>query len=348
MINRTGPMIEGVVSPTASAETRRKALASAATPDRFGAQQYEGTQRAFNQGANTATAAGAGLLEAAMDSGQRSRMDPGVLDAAKATAGFTVNADGTLRSIYSGQNYGSIGELMGTTTLSGSPNTGGGYVPPGGPGGAGGGGGGGGEVGPSDPGGGPGGGPGGPDTLGGASAAAIEAQINALTSQYGLDLEGIAALGGEIGAQARFLMAQLQRDQGFAQEDLLGNLVGRGVFRSGITARDTGRLQGDFAARRAQVEMNKGQQLRQLAERAGIAKAGLARGKADVISQIDNANLPAELRQVMLNELNSLTPDQIQAALDASRRPQGQLDLTDEDLRNRQTVGASGVNLGGF
>lgn len=322
MALRTGPLIEGVVSPTASSTTRQKALESAkdygSTTDQI---KYATAEQLFNQGASTSA------VGAALSAPQTGTMAGQQLNTytAMVNAGWQQNPDGTWTHAGTGKQTDATG-----TTLINDPV---GPVGPGGPG----------VVNDPDT-----GQPTGPPGLGQVSQEAIEAQINALTAQYGLDLEGIAALGGEIGAQARFLLAQLQRDQGFAQEDLLGNLVGRGVFRSGITARDTGRLQGDFAARRAQVEMNKGQQLRQLAERAGLARVALARGKADTISQIDAGNLPAEIRQALLNELNSLTPQRVEQALANSRGPLPELELTDEDLRNRQTVGTSGVNLGGF
>lgn len=301
-----GPLIEGVVSPTASSTTRRSALDSITKtqgkrPDPYQSQYYA-TKGAFQGGANTALAAQIGTTarnQATIFGGSPIGNARDIINDYVAQGILVRNPDGTIYN----------------------PNTGVG-TPPAGPGGGGDG------TTPTGPPTGPGG-PGGEENpdLGQVSREAIEAQINALTAQYGLDLESIAALGGEIGAQARFLMAQLNRDEGFAQERQLGQLVGRGIFRSGVTARDTARLQGDFALKRAQVEQDKGARLRQLAERAGVAKVGLARGKADVISQIDQGNLTAEIRQALLNELNSLTPQQIQGALDATRQPTPPLNI---------------------
>ena len=306
MVYRSGPLIEGVVSPTATSTVRKNALEGGnpvasggytqglRDPGTIGdAYAYQLALANRNNLDQTVGQAIGDVSYQATEAGHADRMT---------AAGWTRNPDGT----WTHASTGKVTDAGGQTLLSdGGPNTGGVLAPPVDETGM--------RKNPD--------GTEGPPGLGQVSREAIEAQISALSAQYGLDLESLAALGGQIGAQAKFLLAQLQQDEQYAQEGLTGNLVGRGVYRSGITARDTGRLQGKFANQRAQVEMNKSQQLRQLAERAGLAKVGLARGKADVISQIDAGNLNAELRQALLDELNTLRPDDVKNVLGANALP---------------------------
>lgn len=332
---RTGPMIEGVVSPTASKKTITKTLESAATPGRLEDQYtYGAVAKAQEQGGSIQDMANAAV-------GAQAAGPAGV------TSGFSqygatnlqnlINSGAEIRSGWvidptTGVAIGRADNPNVTSSVAPTVTTGNTPVPTAPPGGGGN---------PPAP-------PGTPDqpvdpgSLAEISRRAIEGQISALEAQYGLDLASIAALGGEIGQQARFLLAQMGIDQERAQEGLIGNLVGRGVLRSGITARDFGRQSQDFAMRRAEIEMNKGQRLRQLAERAGAASAAMGRGKADVIAQIDQGNLPAEIRSRLLGELQGLTPQDIQRALDAaySGNQQSLSDIMDR-------TGQGGLNFSG-
>lgn len=157
------------------------------------------------------------------------------------------------------------------------------------------------------------------DTLAGLSAEALEDAIAALEAQYGLTLEEIVALGGDIGARAALLRNELERRAVLAQEQLISNLLNRGLFRSGIAARDLGRLREDIASERAQFEQDVSSRLRELQRRAGMGAADLERQKADIRRQIEAGNLDAEVAQALLGELESITIDDIRKASQANK-----------------------------
>ncbi len=299
MINRTTQMIEGVVDPRVNLESRRKVLEQAKQPG-TGVDQYHYKNQAagniIDQSVRTPSSV---TIAEAPTTSPFGGHDPGHDLATMAEVQRLANERANMLA---DQGYDpNTGDYVGNTTTGNGGVINDPHRPPG-----------------------PGKEPGQPGTEGppgdlqGASREAITSQIDALTAKYNMDLSSLAMMGGQIGAQAKFLMAQLDRDAGFAQERLEGNLAGRGMFRSGVTARDTSRLQGDVANQRAEIELNKADRLRELIDRGAGAKANLAQGKANAISGIDFGNIQAELRQLALNELQKLRPEDIDKALAAS------------------------------
>ena len=140
--------------------------------------------------------------------------------------------------------------------------------------------------------------PSGTTGLEGASNDALAAEVAALEAQYGLTLAQIAALGGDVGARANFLLAQLAQQEKFAEEDLVSGLLQRGVYRSGMTARDLSRLADLFGEKRAQVEMDRNSQLQQLELQRGAATAGMRAAQGAAFGNLEAGNTQAQLAQM--------------------------------------------------
>lgn len=150
--------------------------------------------------------------------------------------------------------------------------------------------------------------------LGAASTNALQAQIAALQAQYGLDLAQLAALGGDIGARAEMLMAQLDRQEKVAYEGVISNVLQRGIFRSGITARDLSRVAADFADQRAMLELDKNAALRDIEARRGAANAAMNQGIGGTYGEIQAGNTETELAQLGAGGSPSALPDPNQAS----------------------------------
>lgn len=159
--------------------------------------------------------------------------------------------------------------------------------------------------------------------LGAASTNALQAQIAALQAQYGLDLAQLAALGGDIGARAEMLMAQLDRQEKVAQEGVISNVLQRGIFRSGITARDLSRVAADFADQRAMLELDKNAALRDIEAQKGAANAALNQGIGGTYGEIQAGNTETELAQLGAGEMPSAIPDPNQANQGVTTIPGG-------------------------
>lgn len=146
------------------------------------------------------------------------------------------------------------------------------------------------------------------------SADAVRDAIAALEAELGMTIDEIAALGGEVGARAQRLLAELDRQAVLEREQLIGSLLRRGLFRSGIALRERQRLEEAVGMRKADVEARKGEQLRRLEMDAAQAKIDFERRKADIEAAVLEGNLDAETAQALLDDLEKLTFKDLQLA----------------------------------
>lgn len=236
-----------------------------------------------------------------------------------AAAGWTRQADGTLLHAGSGKiadASGSrlIGQVAGTgLPQNNTPSSGGG-------GGAttstGGGGTGGGGTGGGGGGGQPTGGTQSTSTaqnsdpmqglLGQLTAEEIEATIAYLESVTGLTREQLLSEAGQAGELMRRLMGRLDLETDMREQAVIGNALGRGIFRSGITQQDLGRVYADQALQAGDITGAFGKTVSDLQTQADVLNAQLQRKIADQVSGIENANIDVGLRAAFLNRLNEL------------------------------------------
>lgn len=147
------------------------------------------------------------------------------------------------------------------------------------------------------------------------SMDAIRANIAALEAQYGMTIDEIIAAGGAAAADAQFMLGQLAKQEQRQTEQLIGSMVTRGLLRSGITAQNLARQQGDFADVRARQQEVLGREQQGLERQGASANANLQAGIANLISMINDANLDPELARAMLGEVEGLQISDIEAAL---------------------------------
>ena len=144
---------------------------------------------------------------------------------------------------------------------------------------------------------------------------AIRDAIAALEAQYGLSIDQLAQAEGDIGEQARILLQQLDEQIQLEQEALVGSLLRRGLFTSGIALREMERAQRQGVQRKAEVERQKGTRLRQIEGQRQQLSIDLEQQKNSLIQEVLLGNLDPEVAQALLDELETLTVEDIQNAI---------------------------------
>lgn len=144
-------------------------------------------------------------------------------------------------------------------------------------------------------------GPGGSGNTGGTdlgrfTEAEIEAALAALEAQYGMTREQLLMDQTQLGAQARLLMARMERQRQLGVQAAESDAVGRGIYRSGILGENVQGIENQYQESVAQAEQQRLAQeqaiqtqlqflQQQKAAEAAQIQAGILRSSADYANQ---------------------------------------------------------------
>ena len=132
----------------------------------------------------------------------------------------------------------------------------------------------------------------------------------------------------------------LDRQEKVAQEGVISNVLQRGIFRSGITARDLSRVAADFADQRAMLELDKNAALRDIEAQKGAANAALNQGIGGTFGEIEAGNTETELAQLGAGETPSGPLSSDQADQGVTNNPGGYVapgNVSIQDFQNSLT-----------
>lgn len=124
----------------------------------------------------------------------------------------------------------------------------------------------------------------------------IEAALAALEAQYGMTREQLLMDQTQLGAQARLLMARMERQRQLGVQAAESDAVGRGIYRSGILGENIQGIENQYQEGVAQAEQQRLAQeqaiqtqlqflQQQKAAEAAQIQAGILRSSADYANQ---------------------------------------------------------------
>lgn len=173
--------------------------------------------------------------------------------------------------------------------------------------------------------------------LGGLTADELRAMLNYLSAQTGLSFAQLSQQAGAIGDAVRQLMDQISRQSVIDMRNTENDALRRGIFHSGILARNVGQVQSGVASQRNAARSDAANKLSDLQNQMDSLVAQNTLQAASAGSQILQANLPAGEQAALQNQL---------AQLNLGAIPN--IDLS--SIANRaagQSIVGTGTNLGG-
>jgi hypothetical protein len=139
--------------------------------------------------------------------------------------------------------------------------------------------------------------------LTGISEAQLTAALEALAAEYGVGLAELLGQRdllidefGNPGPLIQQALTTLQRQYEGSRRNAISDVLRRGVFRSGIAAENIGRMEQEFAERRAGVFQKQGGQLSSIQSQMDALRRKLGADEAKARADIDMQNLQVALQ----------------------------------------------------